>query len=468
MSTLSTHRRLVAPQPMLPPLAVARAQAAPTLSYAFGSRFFLLLLIGLIWLGPAWWDQQFLWGLLAWDAVLLAFWVWDARQLPRPEQLELCRHWRGIVTLASESVVEIELINHGRIPVRAVVVDDASTALLPVPPSLELAAPPGGSGCAGYPILPVARGDARLGAAFLRYQSPARLAERWARADLAQTVRVYPNLEEAKRHTIYLIRSRQVELEKRLKRLRGRGHEFESLREYREGDELRDICWTATARRAVPITKVYQLERSQPVWLCLDAGRLLRARVRQLSKLDYAVNATLALAHVALFSGDRVGLIAYGRQVQQRLNAGRGSPHLRALVEQLAFVRAEPYEADHLRAAQLVLSVQKHRSLVVWLTDLAETPATPEVIESALLLAQRHLVLFAVVGHPELSEAARQRPQNEEEMYRTVAAVEMVQRRDLLLGRLRQRGVLTLELTAENLAVPLVNQYLEIKERRLL
>src|SRR5207253_9474165 len=95
--------------------------------------------------------------------------------------------------------------------------------------------------------------------------------------------------------------------------------------------------------------------------------------------------------------GDRVGLLSYGRKLQQRLGPGRGTPHLRALVEHLALVRGEPSEADHGRAAETLLAAQKRRSLIIWLTDLAETPATPDVIESALQMTTRHLVLFGLI-----------------------------------------------------------------------
>ena len=94
------------------------------------------------------------------------------------------------------------------------------------------------------------RGDAKLGPCYVRYQSVFRIAERWVRAPLEQTIRIYPDLEDAKRHSMYLLRSRQIALEKRHTRMRGIGREFESLREYQDGDEYRDICWTASARRA--------------------------------------------------------------------------------------------------------------------------------------------------------------------------------------------------------------------------
>jgi uncharacterized protein (DUF58 family) len=263
-------------------------------------------------------------------------------------------------------------------------------------------------------------------------------------------------------------------MERRRRRLRGLGREFESLREYRTGDEFRNISWTATARRSKLITRVFQVERSQTVWIVLDAGRLLREQivrggaVLRLSKLDYAVDAALALAQVAMHSGDRVGLLAYGREIQQNRNAGRGATHLHSIVESLALVHPEPYEADHGRAAHALLSEQHRRSLIVWITDLAETSGTPDVVEYALQMTRRHLVLFAAVGQPDLNERVAQRPESEEEMFRYIAAIEIVQRRELLLRRLRQPGVLAMELMPGALAASLVNQYLDIKDRSLI
>jgi uncharacterized protein (DUF58 family) len=457
-----------ATKPILPPPVQARARPHRRFPVAFGPRFFLLLLVGLVWLGPAWWEKRFLYAMAVWDLLVVAAWLADWRQLPKPELLELNRVWTRPAALASRAAVRLELTNRGRVPVRVLAVDDVAPALRRAPPELELHVPAGRTTRAEYTLEPRERGDARLGSVFLRYQSPWRLAERWAAAPLEQTVRIYPNLEEAQRHLMYLIRSRQIELEKRLKRQRGLGREFESLREYRDGDEFRDICWTATARRGKLITRVYQVERSQSVWVVLDTGRLLRAQVDKLAKLDYAVGAALGLAQVALYSGDRVGLLAYGRAPQQLVPPAHGSAHLRTLLERLALVRNESAEADHLRAAETLLRAQTQRALVVWVTDLAETPATPDVIESAMQLAGRHLVLFLVIGHPEMSRLVATRPPDRTALYRYAAAQEVQQRRELLLRQLRQRGALALEVEAARLSTALVNNYLEVKERALL
>jgi uncharacterized protein (DUF58 family) len=138
------------------------------------------------------------------------------------------------------------------------------------------------------------------------------------------------------------------------------------------------------------------------------------------------------------------------------------------LMETLAAIHEETSEADHLRTAGLLLTDQKRRSLVVWLTDLAETAMTPEVVEAASLMMPRHLVLFVVIGQPDLNELAVQEPKDKEQMYQIAAAQEMMHRRELLLARLRERGALALEVSSASLAPVLVNSYLAVKERNQL
>jgi uncharacterized protein (DUF58 family) len=435
---------------------------------AFGGRFFMLLVLGLVWLAPAFVDLQFVYALLAWDGLVLLVWLADLAQLPKPTQLAVRRTWHSPAALSIPSNLDLTLVNSSGKNVRSTMVDTVPLQLRNEPPAVILMTEAWKEATATYRICPVQRGDANLGACYVRYQSVLRIAERWVRASVEQTVRIYPNLEEAKRHSIYLRRSRQIAMEKRHSRIRGIGREFESLREYQQGDEYRDICWTAAGRRGKLVTRVYQIERSQTVWIVIDSGRLLRARVGDLSKLDHAVNAALCLAQVALYSGDRVGLVAYGRAIRQQLPAAKGSAHLRQLIEQLALVREEGSEADHLRMAGRLLTDQKRRSLIVWLTDLAETAMTPEVIEAASMMMPRHLVLFVVIGQPDLGELAAKRPQSETEMYRVAAAQEMVHRRELLLARLRERGALAMEVSSGAISPMLVNSYLRIKERNQL
>ena len=453
---------------LVPPVAVGSGKPYGRIPFAFGKRFFLLLFIGLIWIGPAWTDSRYLYVMALWDVGVAALWVWDLIRLPRPGELECKRIWTAPLQLAAEGSVTLEIRNNGERPIEAQVSDDAPRSFRSAVPAIATFVAPGRVERVSYEIFPRERGDVRMGPVFVRYQSAWRIAERWAQVALAQPIRVYPNLEESKRDTLYLIRSRQIAMEMRHKHLPGHGREFQSLREHQTGDEWRDICWSATARRGKLVTRKYQIERSQTVYLVLDAGRLLRTKVRGLSKLDYAVGAALSLAQVAMYLGDQVAMLAYGRRVQQRLAPGRGAGQVRALLEGLAQVREEESEADHLRAAEALLTFQKRRSLVVWLTDLAETAATPDVIESASHLAHRHLVLFTVISQPELRALLERRPAGKRETYRYVAAQEIVNRREVLLRTLRGQGALTLEIEPAKLASAVVNQYLTAKERSLL
>jgi uncharacterized protein (DUF58 family) len=461
-------------KPLVPPAEAARCHSMGRVPFGFGPRFFVGLLLGGLWLVPAWWFPRMIVAMFIWDGFIVAAWMWDMLRLSAPGEIEVTRIWRTRPVLAEASIVTLEVKNSARIAIRAQVVDETPAQLRIEPPNLELSVRAGGSAQAKYSILPAERGDVRLGKAYVRYQSLLQIAERWVVAEIAQTVSVLPNIEEAKRHTLYLIRSRQVEFEKRRRRQRGLGREFDSLREYREGDDIRDISWTATARSHRLVTRVFQIERSQAVWLVLDAGRLLRAKVRnpesplQLSKLDYAVNAALSLAQVALHCGDRVGLLAYGRRIQQNVNAARGARQVRAIVESLAQVRGEAGEADHGRAVHSLLATQKRRGLIIWITDFAETATLPEVLDYAMHMTTRHLVVFAAMGQPDLTALASTTPASKDDMYRHAAALEIAHRRDLLLRSLRERGVLTLELMPEMMAPALINQYLEIKERSMI
>jgi uncharacterized protein (DUF58 family) len=453
------------PHALVPPPREGQARPRHGMGIAFGRRFFFLVLVGLIWIIPAFIDRRFAYAMGAWDLLVLLAWVLDLTRLPRPAELRVRRSWHAPSALSVPAQVTLTLINRSNLFVRAKIIDHVPNQLRFEPAQVEVAARPHDEAAADYSIHPKVRGKVELNDAYVRYQGPMRIAERWAQVELTQSIVTYPNLDEAKRNSIYLIRSRQIEMAKRQSRFRGAGRAFDSLREYRQGDEFRDICWTASARRGKLVTRLYEIERSQTIWILVDSGRLMRARVASLSKLDYAVNAALALTQVAMFSGDRVGLLAYGRAIRQRVPAAHGSAHLRQIIEHLAAVQEDEWEADHLQAAGRLLTDQKRRSLVVWLTDLAETAMTPEVIEAASRLTPRHLVLFVVIGQPDLNALAARRPENVDQMYETAAAQEVVHRRELLLARLRERGALAVESSAGAVSPVLVNSYLEIKQR---
>jgi uncharacterized protein (DUF58 family) len=445
------------------------------LSAGLTVRTLLLLLAGFVLLIPGFWSPRFSYAMLGWDFLVLMAALLDGMRLPRPRELTVSREWLNTPALDGETEIELTVENHGRTILECRLLDDLPPALVAEPATYRATAFPRVAAAVRYRVRPRERGDWETGSLYIRYRSPLGLVDRWAMAPLTQTVRVYPELRIGEEQQIFLARSRQIDLQLRQARQRGLGRDFESLREYREGDDLRDICWTATARRGSPITRQYQTERSQPVWIVLDCGRLMRSQVsagaaaagKRHSKLDHACSTAVALAQLALFSGDRAGLLAYGQNIQQRLLPGRGAAHLRQMIELLAQVRAESSEADHLLATAALNRLQPRRALVLWITDLAETAMRPEVMDGAMQLLRRHVLLFVAMAQPEVNRIAETRPKNVEQMFLAAAAQEMAARRELLLAQLRERGALTLDLDPETLASSVLNQYLAVKERAL-
>jgi uncharacterized protein (DUF58 family) len=442
-------------------------------------RAIVLLAAGFLLLIPGFYEERFSYAMLLWDGLLLMAALLDGLRLPRAKQLIAERSWISAPALDGETEIELTIENQGRVIVECRLTDDLPAALVAHPATHKLRVFPRVPAHVRYRVGPRERGDWETGWLYVRYRSPLGLAERWARAPLTQTVRVYPALRTTEEQQIFLARSRQIDLQLRQARQRGLGRDFESLRDYREGDDLRDVCWTATARRGALITRQYQTERSQPVWIVLDCGRLMRSRHLRWggtsdtrrengpSKLDHACSTAVALAQLALYSGDRVGLLAYGQSIQQRLLPGRGAAHLRQLIELLAQVKVETSEADHLRATAVLNRLQPRRSLILWVTDLAETAMRPEVIDGAVQLLRRHVLLFVAMAQPEVEAIAKARPKTVEHMFRSAAAQEMAGRRELLLARLHEQGALTLDLDPEALTPSVLNQYLMVKERAM-
>lgn len=453
---------------LVPPRVEARAASHGRVPMSFGPAALRLLVVGFVLVIPAWIDRRAIAALVAWDGLVIAACVIDLQRLPAPALISIAREWSRPPVLGIPQKILLRIANGGAVPIELRITDFVSSALRPAPADGAIRVPARGTAVFEYEIVPSVRGDAELGFVALRYRSGAGLAEHWGAALLPQRVRVYPETGDSRRQSFALIRARQIAVEKRRARAHGLGRDFESLREFQQGDEMRDLCWTATARRGRLIARTYQPERSQAVWIVVDCGRLMRARRGRQTSLDAAAAAAFALAQIASGAGDRVGLLVYGRGVQQRLPPGRGAPHLRAVLECLAQARHETAEAAHAAAAAAILAAQKRRSLVVWLTDVPESVAVPDVVESASHLVPKHVLVFAVPRPTDVVALAAAVPETERDLYRAFAAQEIGERRAGLLGHLRQRGAMVVEVESPELAGAVVTQYLGVKERNLL
>ena len=470
------------------------SKAGRVLGFGLTARALLLFLSGLFWLVPAFFHLHRIWLMLAWDGLLLAAVLFDVTMLPPPAKLQVTRRFLDSPRLGERTVVELELLQESTRVLEVNITDGLEATLTPMPLPKRVEALPRDPVRATLECFPGRRGEVRLGNIFLRYRSGLKLVERWAVVEAAQEIRVFPAMEQGSDATsLYLMRARQIELQKRRLKLRGIGREFESMRDYVRGDEMRNISWTATARRLKPIVRQYTTERSQQVWVVLDAGRLSRTAFEMrkalpedagrrhqseqeqsetllltVTQLDQAATAAVMLAEAVGASGDKCGLLTYGREVQQQLLPGAGPAHLRTLIDQLAQVRAEAAEANHLGAATRLKHLQRRRGLIVWITELADSAGRPEIVAAAVELVRRHLVLLVLLEHPELEALATRKSTTVEAMYASAAAKEMLDRRRETIAKLRQQGVLVVESTPGEVGMRTINGYLDVKGRGLL
>jgi len=314
-----------------------------------------------------------------------------------------------------------------------------------------------------YHVRPPRRGDYKFGDTNLRWRGVLGMLTRQARYATSAPVKVYPNLLDIRKYQILARRHHLTEMGLRQTRVLGRGTEFERLREYQPDDEFRRIDWKATARRHKLISREFETERSQTILALLDVGRMMRAPVGDLAKLDYAVNAVLMLSYVAGLRGDKVGLIAFADEVTHFLTPRSGKGQFYRMLATLYGVESQPVEADYARAFAFLGAKHKKRSLVVVFTDLSSGLAVDTIVTQMSSLRPRHLPLLVAISDPSVHDLARQRPRDSQSVYERVVAEQLLDERALLLESLRQRGVLTLDVPANQLTIAVVNRYLELK-----
>jgi uncharacterized protein (DUF58 family) len=319
-----------------------------------------------------------------------------------------------------------------------------------------------------YTVRPAQRGLFCFGPIHLRYRSVLGLWEIGKTIAAAAEVRVYPNLTALQHYQLLAQANRLEAIGIRKVRQRGGAWEFESLRDYAHGDDVRLIDWKATARRRKPIIRNQEAERNQTILILVDCGRLMNAEVEGLAKVDHAVNTALLLAHVALSRGDRVGLCTFSHKVHTWLPPRPNVAQNRLITEALYDLRGDFTETDHGRCLRLVRSRHPKRALLILLTDFVDAETAADMIAHLQLAGRRHLILFVALSDPFMNRAARSRPEIPVEGFRKAAAVDLLRDRKEVLGRLRQMGAHVLDAEPAEVAPPLINRYLEITRRGLL
>lgn len=400
--------------------------------------------------------------LVAANGALLVMAGLDLAVTPRPSALRATRVAPPRMSVLKEQRVAVRVENTSRVRLRVRVRDTAPTVFGAGDAELGGEVQPGGAERWEYAVTPRARGRFEWGPIFLRYTSLLGLWERAKREPADGDVRVYPNLDMLDRYHLLARSDRLAALGIRRVRFRGGSTEFESLRDYVSGDDVRQMDWKATARRSRLIVRNQEAERNQTVLLLIDCGRLMNATEDGVAKLDHAVNAALLLAHVALARGDRVGLCTFSGKVHSWLVPRGNLAQNRLIADALYDLRGDFSESDHGRCLKFVAARYPKRSLLVVITDFVDATTAADMVAHLELAARRHVVLFAALKDAFLDRAATAEPQTERDGFKKAAALSLLRDRQEVLERIRHAGGFVVDAEPGAVTPPVINNYLRV------
>ena len=319
-----------------------------------------------------------------------------------------------------------------------------------------------------WPCTPKKRGNYRLQHCYVETLSPMGFWNVRARVNAPTEIRVYPNLADDRKHLSALFLNRGT-FGIHSQRMIGQGREFEELRDYIPGDGYDQIDWKATAKRGHPITKIFQIERTQEVYVILDSSRLSGREINGKSSLERFINAALVLGLVTEQQGDLFGLVTFSDHVRGFVRARGGKNHFNTCRDTLYTLHPETVTPNFSEVCSFIRTRLRRRALLIFLTDLDDPVLTDNLSRHMELICRQHLVVVSSIRSPKALPLFDDSPvETLDGVYQRLGGHLLWQHLRELRTKLQRQGVRMLLLNDEKLSAQVVTQYLSIKRRQLL
>lgn len=367
-----------------------------------------------------------------------------------------------------ENPIQIELTNHYALPVHVTVIEE-------LPPEFQLRNVrfhtyllPAQLQTLHYTIRPTQRGAYRFGNVNVYTQTLLGLVKRRFTAAQPVSLPVYPSYIQMRRYELMAISNRLHELG--VKKVRKLGHslEFEQIKEYVPGDDYRTINWNATARKAALMVNQYQDEKSQEVYSIIDKGRVMKMPFNRLSLLDYAINAALVIANIAIKRGDKAGLVTFSNEIDNVLSAGNRGKQMSDILELLYSETTQFLESDYQKLFVALRRRLNRRCLLLLYTNFESMSALQRQLPYLRRLAKQHLLVVVFFENTELTQLLNTIPDNLPEVYEKTIAEKFAFEKKLIVKELQTYGIHTILTPPEQLTVNTINKYLELKNRGMI
>ncbi|MDG0974338.1 MAG: DUF58 domain-containing protein [Crocinitomicaceae bacterium] len=319
-----------------------------------------------------------------------------------------------------------------------------------------------------YIFTPKKRGAFKWGDLHILLRSAISLVKRKVILYASETVTVYPSVAQMKKYEFYVFH--QQTQQKGIKKIRRLGHnnEFEQIKNYVQGDDIRTLNWKATSRKNELMVNQYQEERSQNIYSIIDKSRAMEHDFEEMTLLDYAINSTLVFTNIALRKGDKVGVFTYSDKVGSKLAANSGANHLQKVMELLYNQKTHFKEADFGLLFQTIRQNIRNRSLIMLYTNFDTELGMRRALPLLKRIARNHLLVVVFFENTKLQEVVVDKPSTLRDVYVSAVAEDIINVKRRIAIELNRNGIHTVLTKPEDLNVQTINKYLEFKSRGMI
>lgn len=426
-------------------------------------RFIILILLGIIpaalslvpGIGP--------YALLIYNALLFILLAVDFSLTPSPESFEIKRVMDQKLSLSVWNRIDLVIENPVPHPIRAQIRDGIPDSFGTEDEVLRIEMAGGEQKTVSYRVKPIKRGEYRFPDLHLRITGVLGLCVRSKTIPLSDTIKVFPNLKDMRNHHLLMVQKRRLLTGFQKIRQLGVGTEFESIREYNDGDDYRHINWTVTAREGQLYVNRYEPERNQYVYILMDTSRVMHEEIHGITRLDYAVNAAFIVAETAMNHGDNIGLMAFDSEIRRMVKPSKGTIHFQRLAESLYNIEFSETSADYEKAFSTLQKVQNRRCLILLFTDPYNFEHAREITSAWRNYAPRHKVVVLSIKNPILVSEAEKRVKQHEDVFAKSAAIKLLDDRKRVFSILEMSGIPAMESNPEEFTLDAVNRYISLK-----
>lgn len=318
-----------------------------------------------------------------------------------------------------------------------------------------------------YNLRPTERGEYHFGDLNIYAATRLGLVAKRFRFNSNAMVPSYPSFKQLRKYELLNVNNIQDYGLKQIRRI-GHSMEFEQIKDYVLGDDMRTINWKATAKKNSLMVNQFQDEKSQPIYSIIDKGRVMKMPFNGLSLLDYAINSTLVISNIVLKKHDKAGMLAFSKNVENSVVAQRRNSQMRLILEALYNIKTDYFESDFSR---LYANIKRHitqRSLILLYTNFETLDSLNRQLAYLKAIAKSHLIVVIFFKNTELNQIIKEEATTIQEVYDKVVAEKFAFEKRLIVHELKKYGIYSILTTPENLTIDTINTYLEIKSRGLL